>query len=230
MQYRKEYMPVPSALPAGTFIMAADLQLGRVTPFGTSRRLKAPRESIADDAVHWAGKMAHVASTRDRECFMQIYDHFAPRVQRFLMGRGIPSDKAEDLMQEALLRVWHSAKQFDATRATLSTWLFRIARNLHIDSIRSQQRSPAVDDDRDPMECQHHTADGAGPEAHADQICLNRAIDELPGKQARLIRMAYLESKSHSEIARELDMPLGTVKSIVRRSFEKLQIALRQKP
>ncbi len=160
---------------------------------------------------------------------MQIYDHFAPRVLRYLLGRGIARAQAEELVQEALLRVWHRARLFDAQRASLSTWLFRIARNLHIDSMRSQKHWQPVEDELERLELEDFSAEASGPDSFVDHAGLKRAIDELPAKQARVIRMSYLESKSHAEIAEELGMPLGTVKSNVRRSFEKLKVALRQK-
>ena len=60
-------------------------------------------------------------------------------------------------------------------------------------------------------------------ESHADHVGLARRIEQLPAVQARLIRMSYFEAKTHSEIAAELGMPLGTVKSSLRRAFLKLQ-------
>ena len=72
--------------------------------------------------------------------------------------------------------------------------------------------------------------DEDGPDARADHATLARAIDMLPAEAARMIRMSYLESRSHSEIAAELRLPLGTVKSTLRRAFEKLKTALVNDP
>jgi RNA polymerase sigma-70 factor (ECF subfamily) len=167
--------------------------------------------------------MSRVATSQDVECFMRVYDHFAPKLQRYLLGLQVAPAQAEELVQEAMLRVWRHAAVFDAERAGVATWLFRIARNLYLDSVRAQRQTT---DDLDQMEA--HAPDMAvGPEAFADHVGLARAIDELPAAAARLIRMSYLESKSHSEIAAELGLPLGTVKSTLRRSFEVLRAALR---
>jgi RNA polymerase sigma-70 factor (ECF subfamily) len=65
------------------------------------------------------------------------------------------------------------------------------------------------------------------PESFMDQDTLKKAIDRLPVIQAKLIRMSYLEAKSHGEISRELDMPLGSVKSSLRRAFAKLRVGMR---
>lgn len=170
--------------------------------------------------------MARVATSQDVECFMRVYDHFAPKLQRYLLGLQLAPSQAEELVQEAMLRVWRNAAVFDAARAGVATWLFRIARNLYLDSVRARRQA---NDDLDEMEVQIPDL-AAGPEAYADHVGLARAIDELPAEAARLIRMSYLESKSHSEIAAELGMPLGTVKSTLRRSFEVLRTALRPTP
>ncbi|TQD46151.1 sigma-70 family RNA polymerase sigma factor [Lysobacter aestuarii] len=207
--------------------MATDPDTGRVAAFGPARRLNRSRQSRPDDAGYWAGQIARVAQQQDRECFLRIHDHFAPRLQRYMLGLGVAPAQAEELVQDVMLKVWRRARLFDPTRAHFSTWLFRIARNLHIDHLRRQPHWLPVDDGLEYLERQETDRDDEGPDAVADHACLGDAIDQLPAAQARLLRMSYLESKSHSEIASELGMPLGTVKSNLRRSFEKLKDALR---
>ncbi len=209
-------------------MMAADTHTGRVTAFGPARRVKRTSQSRPDDARYWAEQMARVAEHQDRECFMRIYDHYAPRLQRYMLGKGMSPAQGEELVQDVMLRVWRRARLFDPRRAHFSTWLFRVARNLHVDHLRRQPHWQPVEDGLEYLERQDCDAECEGPEAVADHACLDQAIDGLPAPQARLLRMSYLESKSHSEIAAELGMPLGTVKSTLRRSFEKLKSALRQ--
>lgn len=86
----------------------------------------------------WAADVAAIASTRDRECFMRIYDHFMPRLCRYLNGLGAPHGVAEDLAQEVLLKLWNRADLYDPERSSLGTWLYRVARNLHIDRVRRE--------------------------------------------------------------------------------------------
>ncbi|WP_259303804.1 sigma-70 family RNA polymerase sigma factor [Thermomonas sp. S9] len=131
---------------------------------------------------------------------------------------------AEELAQEALLRLWQRADTYDAGRSTLSTWLFRIARNLHIDRLRRENHWIAVDIEP-ALDCEEETeAPGfSSAERFAAHADLNERIDRLSAIQARLIRMSYFEAKSHQQIADELGMPLGTVKSSIRRAFQRLQ-------
>lgn len=178
----------------------------------------------------WSSEMVAVAQKRDRASFMRIYDHFAPRMLRYLRGLGCAEPVAEELSQEALLKLWQRADSYDPQRSQLSTWLFRIARNLYIDRVR---REPCWVDTQDWVEQIDAGSDAAmgggnatSPDAFAEHAALQQRVDGLPAAQARLIRMAYFEAKTHQEISAELDMPLGTVKSTLRRAFLKLQIAI----
>jgi RNA polymerase sigma-70 factor (ECF subfamily) len=201
----------------------------KVSPFEATRVVSAPNAQ-SSNVKSWSNEMAAVANARDRASFMRIYDHFSPRVLRYLQSLGCAEMVAEELTQEALLRLWQRADSYDPQRSKLSTWLFRIARNLYIDRIR---REPHWVDTQDWIEQVDANADApiaarpaAPPDAFAEHVALQQRIDALPAAQARLIRMSYFEARTHQEIAAELQMPLGTVKSTLRRAFLKLQLAI----
>lgn len=179
------------------------------------------------DPAYWGDVMRAVAERRDRACFMRIYDHFMPRVLTYLMNLGAPRQIAEELAQEALLRVWQRADAYDPARAGLCTWLYRIARNLHIDRVRKEPYWVAMQAGLERPE--HDGASASTGESYTDAFGLRQRLDQLPARQARVIRMSYFEGKTHSEIAAELGMPLGTVKSDLRRAFIKLQVRMRAK-
>lgn len=192
------------------------------------RGVSTQTQSGQSESQYWCDQVLAVAERRDRESFMRIYDHFAPRLQRYLLGLGVGASLAEELVQEALIRLWRKAAQFNPKRASVSTWLFRIARNLYIDSVRREPNWRPVEDGLDRLHDEPTPMRGTQAESYAEQANLRRAINELPATQARLVRMSYFEAKSHSEIARELDMALGTVKSSLRRAFGKLRASLEQ--
>ncbi len=192
----------------------------------TPRNVSTRADQAASDARYWNTQMVAVAVDRDREAFMRIYDHFAPRVQRYLLGLGVAPAQAEELVQEAMIRLWRKAAQFDPARARVSTWLFRIARNLYIDSVRREPNWRPVEDALDVLPEETAPMRGTLAESYVEQSNLRRAIDALPALQARLVRMSYFEARSHSEIAADMDMPLGTVKSSLRRAFGKLRASL----
>ncbi|NII06850.1 sigma-70 family RNA polymerase sigma factor [Luteibacter anthropi] len=210
--------------------MRPDLTHPKVTPIEAVRRvpLQAPQDT--DDPAYWSAQVGRIGAQHDTDAFMCLFAHFGPRLQRYLTGMGVPPSQAEELVQEAMLRVWRRAAQFDPCRANVSTWLFRIARNLYIDSIRGEPHWLAVQDDLEMLDALPSEDGATSAESFADGRGLDRAIDDLPPQQARMIRMSYFEAKSHSEIARELNQPLGTVKSSLRRAFARLQGTLRKAP
>ncbi|WP_416057475.1 sigma-70 family RNA polymerase sigma factor [Stenotrophomonas maltophilia] len=189
--------------------------------FDTARIVSSSQQP-SNEPTNWTGDMDGVARLRDRGCFMRIYDHFMPRLCVYLRGLGAPGAVAEELAQECLLRVWLRASEFDAAQGALSTWIYRIARNLQIDRVRRErswlQVQAAVEE-----AALGDAADRSSAEQYADQARLRQRINELPAVQARLVRMSYFEAKSHGEIAQALNMPLGTVKSHLRRAFLQLQ-------
>ncbi|EED40907.1 RNA polymerase sigma-70 factor [Stenotrophomonas sp. SKA14] len=189
--------------------------------FDTARIVSSSQQP-SSEPTNWAGDMDRVARLRDCDCFMRIYDHFMPRLCVYLRGLGASDAVAEELAQECLLRLWLRAADYDAAQGALSTWLYRIARNLHIDRVRRErswlQVQAAVEDAATVDMIERSSA-----EQFADQARLRQRINELPAVQARLVRMSYFEAKSHSEIAEALGMPLGTVKSHLRRAFLQLQ-------
>lgn len=208
-------------------MMRPDRAAPEVVPFGAKRPVTHATNTTLPDAHYWSVQMSAVSLQRDRASFMRIYDHFAPRLQRYLRNLGAPDSMADELVQEALLTLWRKAGMFDPARASLATWLYRVARNLYIDHVRREPHWIPVQEGLDRLDHAESARLDSQPESSLDQDILKRAIDRLPPVQAKLVRMCYLESKSHSEICAELAMPLGTVKSSLRRAFAKLQGSMR---
>lgn len=203
--------------------MPPDFPTAGPSPFEAAR-IVSTHASPARDIPDWSGEMAAVSRSRDHDSFMRIYDHFMPRLCLYLRGLGSTEAVAEELGQETLLRLWQSAERYDPGRSSLCTWLYRIARNLHIDRIRREHGWTHAQDVVERAAAEDAPVNPA--EDYAAQVQLKRSIAGLPAVQARLVRMSYLEAKSHHEIAQELGMPLGTVKSHLRRAFLKLQSQL----
>ena len=202
----------------------------KVVALGFTRRMPVSQVNEVFDAPYWATQMDAVARTRDSQSFMRIYDHFAPRLHRYLLGLVKSAPAAEELVQDTMLRVWSRAESYDPARANLMTWIFRIARDLYVDRARSEPTWVAIQEGIELLDAEHVQFGASSAESFNDEMHLLSAINALPAVQARLVRMSYLEAKSHSEMANELSMPLGTVKSTLRRAFAKLQSAMRSTP
>ncbi|MDE0815183.1 MAG: sigma-70 family RNA polymerase sigma factor [Alphaproteobacteria bacterium] len=163
-----------------------------------------------------------VANTRDREAFAELFGHFAPRIKAFMLKRGCDSAAAEEIAQMTLVTVWRKATLFKPQKASAATWVFTIARNLHIDTIRKSKR-PAPDP-TDPffVPMPEKPADMSIAEQQ-DANKVQAAISTLPSEQQDVLRLSFYEEKSHGEIAKQLGVPLGTVKSRMRLAFGKIR-------
>lgn len=166
-----------------------------------------------------------VGRARDRAAFKMLFDHFAPRVKGYLMRLGAGNAVAEDLAQEAMLTLWRKAELFDPTKASASTWIFTIARNLRIDAIRKERR-PELDPNDPSLQPEAERPADDGMDWAKAEDRLRAAMTELPREQALIIEMSFLSEKPHSMIATELGLPLGTVKSRIRLAMARLRQAL----
>lgn len=153
-----------------------------------------------------------VGTHKDKAAFIQLFEYFAPRVKAFLIKNGINDSMADELAQETLLTVWHKAEHFNPDKANASTWIYTIARNKRIDAIRKLYRpDPEIDFDNNEPE----SPDEAYNEIETTEH-IGDAVKTLPEEQKILIEKAFFEDKSHSTIAQEMSIPLGTVKSRIR--------------
>jgi RNA polymerase sigma-70 factor, ECF subfamily len=170
-----------------------------------------------------------VATVQDRGAFCELFNHFAPRVKRYMLRSGASETIAEELAQEAMLTIWRKAHLFDSSMAAASTWIFRIARNLHIDAARRERRGfakPVL-----PFGAELEIDEAPLPDAHfasvESQRLVRSALNRLSPSQMRVIELSFFEEKAHSEIARILEIPLGTAKSRLRRALDRLHDQLR---
>lgn len=166
--------------------------------------------------------LARVARTGDREAFARLFLFFAPRVKAYLMRIGCSAEQAEDLAQDALMKVWRKARLFDPAKASAATWIFTIARNLRIDALRRLAR-PGLDP-QDPtfLLDEEPRADDACDRKERDAK-IRSAFERLPPNQHEVVALHFFEDEPHSAIAKRLNLPLGTVKSRLRLAFEKIR-------
>lgn len=168
----------------------------------------------------WVSHMVRIRDHQDKTAFAELFDHFAPRVKGFLVKSGADSTLAEECTQDVMAALWHKSHQFDPSRASVATWIFTIARNRKIDLLRRQRRP-------EPEEL------AWGPEEEPDQAdvlnlqqeteLLGTALEALPPAQRELIDKAYFGDLTHSEIAAQTGLPLGTIKSRIRLALERLR-------
>jgi RNA polymerase sigma-70 factor (ECF subfamily) len=169
--------------------------------------------------------LAAVADGQDRDAFHALFGHFAPRLKAFMQRHGADPGMAEEVVQETMVNVWRKAGQFDAAKASAATWIFTIARNVRIDLLRKAGRpEPDLNDPAlvaDPAPAAH---DVVSRDQEARR--LQAVVATLPAEQREVLHLAFFEEKAHGVVARELGIPLGTVKSRIRLAFKRLRTEL----
>jgi len=176
----------------------------------------------SDDPKIMSELMTAVAEKQDKQAFAVLFDVLAPRISGYLMRLGAKPPAVDDLVQDVMLTVWRRASQFNSEKASVATWVFTIARNRRIDVFRRESR-PAPDP-HDPSLIPEPEVTAEAKVATAEQgKILREAIAGLPAEQADLLHRAYFEDKSHSVIAAETNLPLGTIKSRLRLAMVKLR-------
>jgi len=142
-----------------------------------------------------------------------------------MMKLGASPDIAEEITQETFVSVWRKAQQFDQRKSSAVTWIFTIARNQRIDRLRKERR-PALDPN-DPLLVPNKIPT---PFEELEQSSIVKtvtaSIEQLPDDQRDVVRLSFIEGLSHQEISARLKTPLGTIKSRLRLSFEKLRLSL----
>jgi RNA polymerase sigma-70 factor (ECF subfamily) len=175
--------------------------------------------------AEFAALVAAVATERDREAFTRLFDHFAPRLNAYLLRLGSDSTTAEEIAQEVMVTLWRKAALFDPQKSSLGTWLYRIARNRRIDHLRRDRLDFL--DTQDPV---LEPADDTDLDAQVDlsqrEEAVRLALDSLPEEQLSLVRLAFFDGLSHSQISERTGLPLGTVKSRIRLGFTRLRRTL----
>ncbi|MFO1152216.1 MAG: sigma-70 family RNA polymerase sigma factor [Rhodospirillales bacterium] len=166
-----------------------------------------------------------IAVNRDRDAFVALFKYFAPRLKGFVLRRGTAVAAAEELVQETLITLWRKAATFDRRRTTVSTWVFTIVRNKHIDLFRREGYPTA-----ELTEVAEQPGEESNPYDSTQAVEVSKHIHDamlkLPKEQLEILSMAFFEEKSHRTIAAELGLPLGTVKSRIRLALARMRVAL----
>lgn len=183
------------------------------------------KNQVRDD--DWSNLLVKVGQGNEA-AFAKLFAHFAPLIKGFCQSNKtfLASESAEELVQEVMIKVWQKASGFDPSRASASTWIFTIVRNARIDYLRKHAKH---DVNSNPLESEDIWDESSENQPfvfmqrNREEKEVSELLTTLPSEQSRCIEKVYMEGKSHTEIADELNLPLGTVKSRVRLGLKKLQ-------
>jgi RNA polymerase sigma-70 factor (ECF subfamily) len=153
----------------------------------------------------------------DDSVLRDIFDEYGPLVLG--ISRRLVGNEAEDLVQQVFIAAWKSRSRFDPSKGSLAAWLSGIARFKAIDHLRASGRRPSTPSaEVGEMESVEPVVDRV-----IDRMVLTRALDCLPAARREVVELGFFDELTHAEISERLDLPLGTVKSHMRRGLEALQ-------
>lgn len=221
----------PRPLRSVSHGVARDDEEPVVVDFVARRRHRSGMDDATDmTSARAAELLLAVARRQDRTAFAELFGFFAPRLKSQATRFGWAPDAAEELAQETLVSVWRKASRFDPARGNAAAWIYRINVNLRIDRARREKRAAEVAAYDAP------TASEAGLAPASDGIpaieamsnrddarLVGDALVALPQDQRRIVELSFFEDLPHAEIARRLDIPLGTVKSRIRLALRRLR-------
>ena len=184
-----------------------------------------PKECAQEMSQH----LVAVATERCKRSYAKIFGYFAPRLRSYALKQMGNEALAMELVQDTISNVWQKEHLFNAEKGSPSTWIFTIARNIRFDMLRKLQnrKEDICSDDLWPVLCET-TAD-VNEVSLDQQITLEQVgqlFNSLPDKQRSVIEAIYIDGKSQQEVADQLSIPLGTVKSRTRLALQRLKAML----
>jgi RNA polymerase sigma factor (sigma-70 family) len=164
----------------------------------------------------------------DQKAFAELYKRTSSKLfgvcLRMLRDRG----EAEEVLQETYTTVWRRAGSFDASRASAITWLVTLSRNKAIDRLRQHREELLDDPSRLDETVDEQPTPAAGAETSQEYQRLQQCLDELEPQQQSSVREAFFTGATYNELATRCKVPLGTMKSWIRRSLMQLRTCLDQ--
>jgi len=166
-----------------------------------------------------------VVGTRDPNAFGELYDCFVERVYRYLYFRTGSHPEAEDLTEQVFLKAWEAVGRYRWQGRPFVAWLYRLARNCHIDHVRTQRPTTSLNNDARPIEI---ASPGAAVELARtlDADLLAHALSELTVDQQQVIVMKFIDGLDNEQIAQSMDKREGAIRALQMRALMSLRRVL----
>lgn len=158
----------------------------------------------------------------DKSAMSYLYDNYSAALMGVVSRIVKDEDIAEEVLQDVFMKIWNKIGQYDAAKGRFFTWMMNLARNASIDKLRSKEVSRSSK--TDSMDDYVYTVDRQNStEMHTDGIGVKALLNDLVDDQKFILQKVYFEGFTHTEIAEEYDMPLGTVKSRLRSALKHMR-------
>ena len=193
-----------------------------------SKNTKAPPCTMSDELDHaklcqWLNA---VGKSRDKQAFTLLFKFFAPKIQRIAQNKLSSEAQANEVVQLTMTKVWRKAHLFNDDKGAATTWIYTVMRNVTFDLLRKvqNQKEDSLSDDIWPV-TEKITEEDAFDD-HLENQQLLTVIESLPENQQQVVKGFYLMEMSQEQLAQQLNVPVGTIKSRLRLALAKLKMQL----
>jgi RNA polymerase sigma-70 factor (ECF subfamily) len=190
---------------------------------GYREHVQAPEASSGDAQDRADAEVSARWVAGDADALRIAYERFGSLVFTFCSRSLFDRDAAADCTQETFVSAWRSRDGYDPARGSLAGWLIGIARFKVLDALRAGRRVPAP---HDSIPEQAQAVNGEADERLADRLLVAHALDTLAPRARRVVELAFYSDLTQAEIAETTGLPLGTVKSDLRRGLQRLRAHL----
>jgi len=159
---------------------------------------------------------------KDQQAFSYLYDNYAPALNGVIYRMVEEKQLAEDILQEAFVKIWNNFPSYDSSKGRLFTWLLNLTKNLTIDTLRSKgyKKQQKISADENSVS---NLSDNGYASDKFDSMGLRNQLSNLKPEQRTLIELAYFNGFTQDEIAKQTGIPLGTVKTRLRSAIIELR-------
>lgn len=159
---------------------------------------------------------------RDQRGFTILYDNYSSALYGVILKIVKSEETASDVMQEAFVKIWRNIESYERSKGSLFTWILNVARNTAIDKLRSQDYQQNTQNQ--PLEYFVSVVEEENPVEHqVDAIGVRKVVDQLRPEYRSIIDLVYFQGYTQAEVADELEIPLGTVKTRVKAALAQLR-------
>ena len=178
---------------------------------------ETPSKELAD-------ALSAVAVKRDKQAFAYLFAYFSPKIKRFGIKQFNSDAQAMELVQETLTSVWRKAHLYNNDKGAATTWVYTVMRNASFDMLRKMKsnKEEHISEDIWPLVEQHANSDYEFTD-HLENQQIKNYLDKLPQAQRDVVKGVYFQDMSQEQLAEQLDIPVGTVKSRLRLALQKLR-------
>lgn len=177
---------------------------------------------MAGDNKYSEEELVLCLQRRDQKAFSYLYDNYAGALNGIICRMVEEPQLAEDILQEAFVKIWNNFSQYDSSKGRLFTWMINLTRNLTIDTLRSKgyKKQQKISKDENSVSNYHDKNYGADK---FDTLGLRKQVANLKPEQKSIIDLAYFNGYTQEEISKEMGIPLGTVKTRMRSAIMELR-------